>query len=162
MFRFDLRTWGFFVVGLGLLLGCNAGSDSLDTIAVSGVVTLKGSPVEGASVTFVPAGSGQSAVGLTDSAGKYALTTLTSGDGALPGQYKVIVTKYEGATDAGGGSTAAPLPNGDMPDSYGGAAPDAEPAKNLLPAKYASPDTSGLAAEVKAGSPSTHDFALEE
>jgi hypothetical protein len=166
MIRFDLRAWSLFCVGLGLLfgllLGCNADSSSLGTVAVSGTVTLKGSPVEGAAVTFVPTGTGgQSATGLTDSAGKYALTTLTSGDGAVPGQYKVIVTKFEGAKDAGGGAAAA-TPDGDMPASYGGAAPDAPPAKNLLPAKYASADSSGLTAEVKSGSPNSHNFALEE
>ncbi len=65
-------------------------------VAVRGVVTLDGQPVEGASVTFSPEeDSGKAAGGLTDSEGVFDLTTFSEGDGALPGDYRVTVTKTE-------------------------------------------------------------------
>jgi hypothetical protein len=157
------------LVGLSLLVllaGCQSEAGP-DTTAVTGTVKHNGTPVAGAAVSFVPVDDpanplkkGQSAVGVTDSAGKYSLTTLKKDDGAMAGSYKVIVTKFEGAAPAGGGAQAI-NEAGDMPASYGGAAADAPPAKNLLPAKYEKVETSGLTAEVKAGAANTHDFNLE-
>jgi hypothetical protein len=60
---------------------------------VTGTVTLDGTPVEGAHVTFSPVdGKGRSASGGTSSGGKFELTTFKENDGALPGEYKVTVT----------------------------------------------------------------------
>jgi hypothetical protein len=61
-------------------------------VPVEGVVKLDGSPVEGATVTFVTADGKQSASGLTDASGHFSLSTATV-PGAYPGDYKVIVVK---------------------------------------------------------------------
>lgn len=140
-------------------LGCSqSGSgDRPPTQRVTGTVTMGGTPVDGATVTFVPSDpSGKAASGLTDASGRYSLTTFESDDGAMTGSYKVMVSKYE---------AAAPGADADMGDDYvppeaqGGVEPTGP--KNLLPAKYASPETSGLTATVAEGG-STIDLALEE
>jgi len=154
------RGWSLALLGVVASLGCGK-SDGLPTVAVTGSVTQKGSPIEGAIVSFVPTGQeGQSAVGVTDSAGKYSLTTQKKDDGAIPAEYKVSITKFDGPKATTGGGEAAG-PNGEMPASYTGAAPEAPPPKNLLPAKYASPDTSGFKATVSKGSTTPHNFDLE-
>jgi hypothetical protein len=156
---------------LSLLIGC---SGSSPTEKVSGVVTLDGTPVEAAAVTFVPddPATGKSAAGITDKDGKFTLTTFVGGDGALPGSYKIQVSKYEtpdGGHNPYGAQPAeepAPAPNRPMTEEeerenmqkgYTAAAAGpkgptrAEAAKNNLPAKYASIATSGLAYTVVKG-----------
>jgi hypothetical protein len=84
------------VVLLVVVPSCG-GKDS--PVAVEGIVTLDGAPVEGASVTFTPEGEGgQPAYGLTDTEGAFWLTTFSEQTGALPGAYKVLVTKTEPVT----------------------------------------------------------------
>src|SRR5215469_10609192 len=81
-----------------LLCGCSGGGSSLKTVPVKGKVTYKGAPLAGASVSFLnqdPAG--RAAGGKTNEQGEYTLTTMESGtkmaQGALPGEYKVAITK---------------------------------------------------------------------
>jgi len=60
---------------------------------VTGTVTLDGTPVEGATVTFIPVdGKARSASGSTSADGTFELTTFKDKDGALPGDYKVTVS----------------------------------------------------------------------
>lgn len=70
--------------------GCGSGKDK--PVKVSGIVTLEGTPVPGALVTFISVSGGKMATGYTAEDGKFDLTTLTRGDGALPGIYKVTVS----------------------------------------------------------------------
>src|SRR5436190_481823 len=75
--------------------GCGGGK--IAPVPVSGVVTLDGKPVEGATVYFYAVGDdkdGRPAFGTTDKVGAFRLSTLGNEDGALPRQYKVVVTKY--------------------------------------------------------------------
>jgi len=86
------------VLALMAAAGCG-GKDK--PVKVSGVVTLDGAPLADAKVTYINTSGGRSAWGLTDSEGKFALTTITSNDGALPGEYKVTVEiQKEVGTDA--------------------------------------------------------------
>jgi hypothetical protein len=65
-------------------------------VPVDGVVTLDGNPVAGAAVLFMPAGeAGRPASGRTNRRGIFRLSTYRVGDGALPGAYRVVVTKTE-------------------------------------------------------------------
>jgi hypothetical protein len=83
-------------------------------IKAAGVVTLDGRPVANATVVFLPnAEAGSPAIGKTDAAGKCQLTTFHQGDGALPGDYAVLVIKR-----AKGKAV--------VPDSYG------DPARTAL------------------------------
>ena len=63
-------------------------------VRVEGIVVLDNQPVPEATVLFIPeGGTGQPAQGMTDENGKFQLTTFKENDGALPGAYKVTVTK---------------------------------------------------------------------
>jgi hypothetical protein len=64
-------------------------------VKFQGVVTLDGKPLPGATVTFAPLEGGRPAMGRTDTDGSFRLTTFRSDDGALPGEYKVLVAVGE-------------------------------------------------------------------
>lgn len=121
-------------------VGCSSSGKGVPTAsAVTGEVTYQGKAVEGADVTFTPATEKpetRAASGKTDATGKYSLKTYYDPQhelaGALPGEYKVTVTKKEsGASQAQlmelmKSGKVVPIP------------------KDLLPAKYGAPMTSGL------------------
>jgi hypothetical protein len=154
---------GLLTAGIVVLLGCAADVGPA-THSVSGTVTLNGAPTEGITVSFVPDGSGQNAVGTTDASGNYKLTTRKKDDGAVAGRYKVTFAKYEGGPSevAAAGEVHADYDiTNEYPEGYDeSAAAEIEPSKNLLPDKYAEPSTSGLTAEVVEGE-NKHDFNLE-
>jgi hypothetical protein len=84
-----------------LAAGAGCGSNT-GTVKVQGTVTLDGEPLEGASVTFQPDGKeGRPASGVTDKNGTFQLGTFSTNDGALPGGYKVIITKSSTPTVPG-------------------------------------------------------------
>lgn len=146
-----------------LVIGCGKSGDPSrpKTVPVSGTVTLKGQPVAGAQLVFQPDGSNPGATGATDADGKYTLMTFQSGDGAVPGQYKVSITKNESVA-SGSGPSIDPKTGG-MTSDYVPPTPGAKPAeaKNLLPPKYAQASTSGLTATVKESGGNQIDFPLE-
>jgi uncharacterized sulfatase len=62
-------------------------------VPVTGVVRLEGKPLEGATVTLLPVGDrGLPASATTQKDGSYRLATFQEGDGAMPGDYCVLVT----------------------------------------------------------------------
>lgn len=72
-------------------LGC--GGSSSKPVPVSGILLEEGKPLAAARVTFNPVEStGRMAFGLTDSEGRFKLTTFRHNDGALPGRYKITVS----------------------------------------------------------------------
>ncbi len=147
---------------LALLAGC--GPTNPPTAQVTGTVTLDGSPVEGATVLFLPDDTtNKAATASTEADGSYSLTTFEAGDGAMPGAYKVKVHKFdlpEGGMNPYGESQTAdelePMTQEEelaaMEAAYSAAdaAPDQkeERAKNELPPKYADVATSGLSYQV--------------
>lgn len=109
----------------------------------SGTVTYNGSPVAGATVTLRPtAMEGSGAAGMTDANGKFTLSTFESNDGALPGEYIVLVTKIKVDTPQAAVSEDDP--------AYSGAPEVTTPPKeqNELPAKYEKENTSDLRATI--------------
>ena len=133
--------WGVAVVVAIGLAGCSAENTNPRTVKVSGTVIEKGKGVEGASVVFVPTSKeGQAAFGTTDASGKYELMTFVLKDGAVPGTYKVKLSKYD--KPAAGTQV---FKDSDEEQKYYQENPKAsQPAKNHLPAKYANDATSGL------------------
>jgi hypothetical protein len=131
------------MLAAGSVSGC--GSRRPTPVQVSGQVTLDGKPVDAAAVTLMPDGGGRPASGTTDASGAFKLSTFTAGDGALPGEYTAVVTKY----DAKAGAAAPPTDGAG--EGLMGAMP--EVTKSLLPEAYSSPKTSGLKVSVKKGMP---------
>ncbi len=120
-----------------LVVGC---SDGHGMASVAGTVLYKDRPVEGATVIFHPQGGdakAKPAQGKSGSGGRFTTTTYFGPTeqvaGAMPGEYKVTVTKIDepvGAFD----------PHKDPPP------------KNHLPTKYMTPQQSPLKVTIKAGS----------
>ncbi len=124
------------VLGFLLLTGCSGEHPA--TYPVAGEVLQNGQPVADASVVFTS--QGPLAKGTTDAAGKFTLRTFADGDGAVAGTHRVTITKN------------VPQP---------AAADNPYPmTKNMLPAQFARPDTSGLTAEVKESGENTFRFDL--
>jgi len=138
-----------------LLLAAAGCSSRYKPVPVSGEVTLNGKPVEGATVYFYAATDGpegRPAVGTTDKAGQFRLGTMGNADGALPGEYKVVVTKFVPSDPN--------LKIPDFPDTPEGRAKREDflyrvygerksPIKNVLPAKYENPASTPLECSVK-------------
>jgi len=78
-------------------------------IPVEGVVLLDDQPLAGATVTFAPlAEEGVPATGRTGQDGKFTLATGDGRSGALPGEYKVMVSKAEAMELPGGQAPKSP------------------------------------------------------
>jgi hypothetical protein len=160
-------------VFFGIIAGCGGtAKDAPKTIAVTGTVNFKGQPLAGAMVVFAPTSPGlRAATGTTDSSGRFKLTTLAPGDGAMAGSYTVTVAKSEGGPAAP--SSIASLSEAEKRDPQAmkaawekdkAAAKEAEKsaAKTVLPSKYGSAKDSGLTAEVKSGGKNDFTFDLKE
>jgi len=130
-----------------LVAGCSGSAvDRPAPVAATGVVTHNGTPVEGALIVFQPAGHNFAATGRTDAKGAFVLTAFEPNDGAVPGEYKVAVTKTEVSVQGAATSDDAPTTRSE---------------KVLLPIKYARADGSGLVASVKEGTENKFEFKLE-
>lgn len=135
-------------LSIALLVGCKDGVENPPTFPVTGTVTYKSKPVEGATVVLVAEdSSGRGAVGNTDKDGNYSVGTFGEADGAVAGSYKVKVFKYE--------LIAEPPNDGDdlteeeEEEEYTGVEDEDSDGGNLLPARYENPDKSGFSIEVK-------------
>jgi hypothetical protein len=99
---------------------------------VRGQVLYRGRPVAGAMVVLHPLGqtaAGQKPLAYADAEGRFGLTTDRPGDGVPAGEYAVTVERRE-KTRSGAEKVRA---------------------RNLLPARYSKPETSGLRCRVQEG-----------
>jgi len=124
------------------------------TEPATAVVRLDGKPVEGALVMLGPVGKGYASQGTTAADGKATLTTFRRGDGAVAGDYKVLVSLQETRDNP---ALKLPDPAIDR-EAYNTARDQAAQAgksfylvRELLPQRYVSFDTSGFAAEIRRG-----------
>lgn len=88
------RAVGSIVLCLGFLVslsGCG-GSDAPALGQVKGKVTLDGTPLADANVTFMPE-KVRASSGTTDSEGNYELTYIRDEMGAAIGNHKVVISK---------------------------------------------------------------------
>ena len=110
-----------------------------------GVILCDDAPLEGAIISFFPSSeTGRTAVGRSDSAGKFILTTLIANDGAYPDSYKIAVIKVSEPT----GETLV-LSDGDEHGrentlNMRSSRASKDTKKFLLPQKYSVPAASGL------------------
>jgi hypothetical protein len=145
--RSDVCCLLLLFVSSGLLSGCGGSQDANrpDRVPASGVVLYKGDPVEGATVVFAPQDHSHSAAARTGPDGRFQLRTFQPGDGAVPGNFKVTVTKIEVSSQGPPASDDEERP---------------EPQQKwLLPQNYGSAESSGLTAPVTADG--TNEFTFE-
>ncbi len=145
-------------LGLVLVLGCGDDSGLGKRYPVSGTVTYKGQPLEKGDITFRPAQAAGRAAHGTISGGTYSLSTAGDNDGALPGTYMVSIVARE--VDIAKAQEEAKAKNR-VVFMQKVAAQAHKTAKSLIPAKYESPDTSGLKGDVKEQS-NQIDFPLTD
>lgn len=152
------------LVGMPLLLGCGGGVAGPKTAKATGVVTYKGQPVAGATVTFTASGkSPRTGVGVTDDKGGFILGTFGKDDGATLGDHTVTVTKFPGQV-----SKTQMKPEDYMKNMSGAPGGNAKPAlpgsdiKNELPEKYATTKDSPLKAKVEASGKNEFKFDLTD
>lgn len=142
-------------VALAVLAGCGPKHPPVEP--VTGKVTFKGKPVEGASVTFFVEGSGTPAVGTTNADGTFNLTSYGPNDGAPVGKHKVTVSKIE--------SSGPAVPAGESMEAAAARAakgPATTKEAMLLPARYASASTSPLTFTVTKGEKNHFEIELKE
>jgi hypothetical protein len=132
---------GSTLAGLLLLLAGCGGSGNPPTAKVTGTVTLKGAPVDGALVTFNPE-RGRPASGVTDVSGKFTLSTFIKDDGAVLGKHKVTIAES----------------NRDKPPPMPGFG---EPLPSRFPAKYGKAESSPLSENVEKGQKNDFTFDIK-
>jgi hypothetical protein len=133
-----------WIAGLLFVAACSTEQSDKGTVPVTGVVTYQGQPVAEANVTFQSDQRGS--FGTTDAEGRFRLQTFEPDDGALPGEYRVAISKVHITVpefDEGHPQYVAP-----------------PPPKHLIPEKYAAANTSGLKASVVAGKENEFTFEL--
>ena len=131
--------------------GCGQSGSSVEY--VQGIVTLEGTPLEGATVFFSPKGStGKGAAGNTQSDGSFTLNAQGAkpGAGTAVGDYSVTVSKVEMPEFP---DIAEDDPRYGTPehDRLQQEASSAKP-KVIVPEKYNSAETSPFTAKVESGS----------
>lgn len=158
------------LTSVALMIGC--GPSYPATVAVSGVVTYQGAPVEGANVILGrgtrSVASGEIAIGKTDSNGRFELTSHFAGQasssGAVPGDYEVTISKlvpppgmsqaqYQAMVDAANkiGETGGMVPPGSEPP----------PLVEMLPPHYSATGKSRLKATIDPKGPNDLKFELD-
>jgi hypothetical protein len=130
-----------------LLAVALTGCGGKGTVSVKGVVTLEGEPLSEATVLFMPDGAGgRPASGFTSSDGVFRLTTFQPDDGALPGNYRVLVRKTAAAPDPKAAEQAA----GERAWAKYGDKALAKGKKPTTPGQYANFETTPLRCTVPA------------
>ena len=151
--RIPNRASRFVVIVLCVAMsGCGGGSDGPPLGRVKGTVTYQGQPLKNATVVFLPNQQGvRLASGVTDNNGRFELMTDVPGDGVVLGKHRVTITAR---------AAEQPLTQEQQTTMLlaGQSLPSGKP---LIPEKYFQFETSGLSAEIKAGS-NTTDFDLKE
>jgi hypothetical protein len=144
----------FVFIILAVLLNSCSQKNPYDTTLVEGTVRLDGIPTKGISVNFTPIGNnGNSAGGLTDTSGKYQLTTggAPIGSGAVPGEYNVTFSKIE--------QEGADLNYEEYQKRFGNRPPK---TTYIVPKKYGNSTTSGIApVKIEKGKKNIFDFDLK-
>jgi major membrane immunogen (membrane-anchored lipoprotein) len=139
-----------------VILGCGDDSGLDRRYKVAGTVKYKGEPVSKGTIAFEPASpSGRHASGYIEN-GAYTLTTAVDGDGALPGDYKVVISSTTVDMTKLAKKSGGLVHQGDADFQK-----EVKEAKSLVPIKYARSETSGLTKKVEATA-NTINFELND
>ena len=155
MTHLRIRAGKHLALGATLLLfGCSQ-NEHPELRQVKGTILYNGDPVGEAAVAFYNDKSLRLAAGRTDADGKFYLTSFNNNDGALPGEHVVVVSKTES-------SAAEEAPKLSMDEAANVRQPKPRIVRKLLPAKYASVDTSPLKVTVEADQPNDVTLVLTD
>jgi hypothetical protein len=143
-----------FLVGPALLCVAGCSDDGVGKrYPVSGTVKYKGEPVAKARISLYPKGGGRGAYGEVENGTFSSMTTQQTGDGAMPGVYKVTVDTRQ-IDEAKLKSEAAEVGKkhgmegmGQIPQELQAKA--LKDAKGTIPGKYQIPETSDIEVTVK-------------
>jgi hypothetical protein len=118
----SIRSMALATLGLVICWGCGTGgTPSPSLIPVKGKVTYKNQPLSTGTIQFEPDDYGRPATGKLQSDGTFVLSTLKEGDGVIAGHHRVSISAVEKKL-----------------------------ARDRAFAKYTSPNTSKLTADVSA------------
>jgi hypothetical protein len=136
----------FTIVSSGCTSSYAPQAEQAATVPASGLITWKGQPLAGFRINLLPADGQRPAAGVSDAEGRFVLGTNSPNDGAVAGTHKVSVIWEQPVDDGLGTAPATPATQKPPVD---------------LPAKFASPETSGLSLEIPAGGSSTLQLTLQ-
>jgi hypothetical protein len=143
-------------VAAAFVSGCGGGSHAVPS---TGTVLVDGKPVAGLVVMFVPKDTklGKMASGRTDESGAFTLTTNRTNDGAMTGEYKVLVKEISDNSNYVAANAVVPKPNDkgykDLQRSFQGANRTAAQTVRIA-LEFGDPEKTTLKATVK---PSAND-----
>jgi len=135
---------------LALIAGCGGGGLP-GMVPISGKVYYQGKPLAEGTVLYSPVdANGRQARGELQSDGTFTLTTLKADDGALPGEYRVVILAY------------APHPGepgrGDVPMN---APPPTIERGFVIPEKYTNPEETPFQDTVNDQHPGYREWVIE-
>lgn len=146
-----------FMLSVIVLVGCRRpGLEG--AIPVRGKVTYEGKPVTGGEIRYIPADTqaGRIARGKLNDHGEFELTSLKAGDGALPGDYTIVVlAESVGSGDdraaeeeSGADAAFASKMRYEKPANKGFRAASGDGPASQVPLRYTRPQESGLSDHV--------------
>lgn len=133
------------------LAGCGAKQNGPVLAATRGSVVYRGQPLVGAQVVFASESGTRASFSTTDTYGRFRLGTFRPGDGAVVGKQSVTIVAEGPRRPPPPGTLGAGMPGG-----------PSLPGLPLIPQKYFHPKTSGLNADVRAGTENVFDIVLED
>lgn len=135
--------------------GCSPATARPKLVPVSGTIKFKGAPLANATITFIPEGSApRNPFGTTDAEGKFQLTSYDTNDGAVAGDYLVVIV-----AKASDGKKQEERTASDMIALGPGGGLKME---DNIPAKYSDRKTTDLKRSVVAGDTNVFNFDLAE
>ena len=147
-----LKKWtpsAVLLLALAVSSGCGGGvEDRPPTFPVSGTVAYNGSPVEGATVSFMMEGAPRAATGVTNKDGKFQLSTFALNDGAVVGTHTITVMKDDPSKGDGPSDDALLKDPNALAGQMEKMAEEADNFKGVLPQKYSAMSSSPLSETV--------------
>lgn len=140
-------------LGLFAMVGCSDGTTGgrrVPVHKVTGKVTLFGAPLPGAVVSFAPKAGQPFAMGRTNDAGEFTMTTYDLGDGAAAGLFGVVISKYAPPADNNQAAASSHSTDVNAKVSSSHNAKDADAATvGLVPPQYSDSTTTPLTMTVE-------------
>lgn len=126
-------------VGFLVISGC--GGSEVGRVPITGTVILDAAPLDGGTIAFIGGGGGSLATASTDKQGKFRVQVAS-------GPNKVTISKEDVSAV---GTVAVPDEQMLMGTDAEYKAQQKSKPKDIVPAKYANPETSGLSFDIVSG-----------